>query len=245
MTALAARIADKLFRLTIRVSEALIRRGSPQGRQAWFDPREFAWTVVLEQRWSEVRRELDHVLLDRDAIPSFQDVSIEQRAITDDNRWKTYFMFVFGTPIEVNCQRCPLTVELLQAIPGLQNAMFSILAPGKDIPEHRGPYNGVLRYHLALKVPRDGDSCAIWVDGERRIWSEGETMIFDDSFPHRVRNDTREERVVLFADFERPLAWPLAVINRAVLAWLAATPFVKRGLDRLLTGRFGDGVPGD
>jgi aspartyl/asparaginyl beta-hydroxylase (cupin superfamily) len=245
MMALGLRIADKLFRLTIGVSEALIRRASPHGRQAWFDAREFAWTADLEQRWPEVRRELDRVLLDREAIPSFQDVSIEQRAITDDNRWKTYFMFVFGTPIGANCERCPLTVELLQAIPGLQNAMFSILAPGKHIPEHRGPYNGVLRYHLALKVPGDSEACAIWVDGERRTWSEGKTMIFDDSFPHRVRNDTEEERVVLFADFERPLPWPLAAINRAVLAWLAATPFARRGLERLLTGRFGDGGRGD
>lgn len=245
MRSLLPRIVDKLFRWTLRVTEALIRRGAKQGRQAWFDPCEFAWTVVLEKQWLEIRRELDAVLLDRDAIPSFQEVSIEQRAITNDDRWKTFVMFVFATPIDHNCQRCPQTTELLRTIPGLQNAMFSILAPGKHIPEHRGPYNGLLRYHLGLKVPYDGDTCAIWVDGERRAWVEGKTMIFDDTFPHRVRNDTREERVVLFADFERPLAWPLAVVNRAVLAWLAATPFARQPIDRLLTGRFGGGAPGD
>ena len=32
-------------------------------------------------------------------------------------------------------------------------AFFSILAPGKHIPEHRGSLKGVIRYHLALKVP--------------------------------------------------------------------------------------------
>ena len=31
--------------------------------------------------------------------------------------------------------------------------MFSILAPGKRIPPHDGPYKGVLRYHLGLIVP--------------------------------------------------------------------------------------------
>ena len=31
--------------------------------------------------------------------------------------------------------------------------MFSILAPGKHIPPHDGPYKGVLRYHLGLVVP--------------------------------------------------------------------------------------------
>ena len=31
--------------------------------------------------------------------------------------------------------------------------MFSILAPGKRIPPHDGPYKGVLRYHLGLDGP--------------------------------------------------------------------------------------------
>ena len=54
---------------------------------------------------------------------------------------------------EENCARCPETVRVLKSIPGMKSAMFSILAPRKHIPEHRGMYKGVLRYHLGLIVP--------------------------------------------------------------------------------------------
>ena len=54
-----------------------------------------------------------------------------------------------------NCQRCPLTTQLVESIPGMKTAFFSIMLPGKYIPEHRGPYKGLLRYQLALKVPQE------------------------------------------------------------------------------------------
>ena len=35
----------------------------------------------------------------------------------------------------------------------MKSAFFSILAPGKHIPKHYGKHKGIIRYHLALKVP--------------------------------------------------------------------------------------------
>jgi aspartyl/asparaginyl beta-hydroxylase (cupin superfamily) len=35
----------------------------------------------------------------------------------------------------------------------MKTAFFSILAPGKHLPAHRGPYKGVMRYHLGLLIP--------------------------------------------------------------------------------------------
>ena len=90
-----------------------------------------------------------------------RDEAREQAAISDDERWRTYFLQVFGRPIPANCQRCPRTAELLRAVPGLGNAVFSILLPGKHIPEHRGPYKGLLRYHLALRVPAPAEGALL------------------------------------------------------------------------------------
>ena len=236
MTRLPRRVVDKLFVLALRFAAALIRRGTRDGRRRYFDPAAFAWTRMLEQAWGDIRSELDEVLKQRESIPNFQEVSPEQLSITDDDRWKSFVFSVFGTRIARNCRRCPRTAALLGAIPGLHNAMFSILAPGKHIPEHRGPYNGLLRYHLALKVPRQRSACVIEVAGELREWQQGRTLIFDDSHLHSVRNDTAEERVVLFADFERPLPWPLAVVNRLVLAWLARTPLARGPIERFAKG---------
>jgi ornithine lipid ester-linked acyl 2-hydroxylase len=102
------------------------------------------------------------VLLYSEAFPDYQDISGRQTNITNDNRWKTFFFYAFGFQSGPNCDRCPKTWTLLKDIPGLQVAFFSILAPNKHIPEHTGKYKGVIRYHLALKVPEPADNCGIW-----------------------------------------------------------------------------------
>ena len=72
----------------------------------------------------------------------------------------------------------------------MKTAFFSILAPGKHLPPHRGPYKGVMRYHLGLLIPEPAEQCGIRVDTETRHWAEGESMIFDDTFEHEAWNDT-------------------------------------------------------
>ena len=228
-----ARAAGLTLGIVVRAAECLIRILATDGRRVYFDSAAYPWTAVLESASQEMRKELDAVLADRASIPNFQDVSEEQRTITRDDRWKVFIFAVFGTAVVQNCRRCPRTAAALQSIPGLRNAMFSILAPHKTIPPHRGPYNGLLRYHLALKVPRAASACAITVGGITCHWQEGLTLIFDDTYVHSVHNDTDEERVVLFADFERPLPLPLAFFNRIVLAAIARTPLARGPLERL------------
>ena len=104
--------------------------------------------------------------------------------------------------------------------------MFSILAPHKHIPEHCGPYKGLIRYHLGLKVPDDGSRCRIRVGEEYAAWREGASLIFDDTVEHEVWNDTDETRVVLFLDVARPLRFPMNALNAVVLKAIAFSPFV-------------------
>jgi aspartyl/asparaginyl beta-hydroxylase (cupin superfamily) len=59
------------------------------------------------------------------------------------------------------------------------------------------------------------------VGSELAHWEEGRSLVFDDSYPHEVWNDTDEERVVMFVDFARPLPFPLSVLNEAMI-WLAS-----------------------
>lgn len=231
----AERNYERLVMLGVLGGEALIRR-TRDGHRPFFEAGAFPWVATLEEGWREMRSELDALLEDRARLPRFQDVSEEQRAITSDDGWRVFVFRVFGETVQRNAVRCPRTHALLEAIPGLRNAMFSVLAPGKSIPPHRGVYAGLLRHHLALKVPRDAASCRIRVGGEERAWQEGRTLIFDDSFEHSVRNDTGEERVVLFTDFVRPLPAPLAPVNAAVLAAIARLELFRRPLERLERG---------
>ena len=89
------------------------------------------------------------------ALPNFQDISKDQIEITDDDRWKTFFLYGYGFKAKLGVELCPRTAPLMREIPGMTTAMFSILSPRKHILDHRGPYKGVLRYHLGLIVPRD------------------------------------------------------------------------------------------
>ena len=62
---------------------------------------------------------------------------------------------------------------------GMKTAMISILSPRKHILDHRGPYKGVLRYHLALMIPEPREACRIRVDDEFRHWDEGKSLLFE------------------------------------------------------------------
>ena len=150
MATLAQRVSARLMRECIRIGEGLIRRGARDGRQAYFDTAQYPWNRRFEEGWREIRAELDRVLEERDGIHPFHVVSEEQRPVTSDDKWSVFVFYVYGTQIDANCRRCPRTAALLAGMPGLRNAMFSILAAGKRIPPHRGIYNGLLRFHLAL-----------------------------------------------------------------------------------------------
>ena len=101
----------------------------------------------------------------------------------------------------------------------MNTAMFSILSPGKYIPPHRGPYKGVLRYHLGLMVPEPEGICRIRLGNDIRAWKEGKSLIFDDSHEHEVWNDSDSYRVVLFVNFARPTVFPFSMVNRSIL-WM-------------------------
>jgi aspartyl/asparaginyl beta-hydroxylase (cupin superfamily) len=213
--------------LIIEPVERWIGRRSPVGDTPFYDTAQFGWVAELERHWTEIRAELEEVLRDRSAIPSFQDISVDQIDLSDDDRWQTYFLFGYGFEVAEHTAACPRTTELVRAVPGMKTAMFSILAPGKHIPHHRGPYKGVLRHHLGLIVPESAEACRIRVGDEIRHWTEGGSLIFDDTFDHEVWNDAGGQRVVLFLDVVRPLTGVARRLNAALLWVIAHSPLVR------------------
>ena len=207
-----------------------------------FENDQFPWSNDLEKNWEVIREELDNILVHTDALPNFQDIMPRQERITKDDGWKTYFFCAFGFIAKKNCARCPKTWALLKKIPGLKVAFFSILAPGKHIPEHFGKHKGIIRYHLALKVPSPAEQCRIKIGSQIKHWTEGKSLIFDDTFPHAVWNDTEGYRVVLFLDIERPMRFPLSAVNWLVSQGLRFSPLVQSAKEnhQAWEKRFGD-----
>jgi len=226
--------------MSIESIEAEIRK-TRLGKETFFPLAEFPWTRRLETAWPAIRGELDRVLAAVDLLPGFEEVQKEQVAISSDKRWKMFPLFVYGHWLNSNVRRCPETVQALANIPGLQAAMFSILQPGKELPVHRGPYAGVLRYHLGLKVPKPETLCGIRVGEDSRHWGEAQSLIFDDSHEHTAWNHSEESRVVLFVDFTRPLPAPIGALNEAFISSFKHSRFIQDAISAWETweGAFG------
>jgi ornithine lipid ester-linked acyl 2-hydroxylase len=203
------------------------------GEKTFFEPESFPWVPEVEAEWPVIRKELEAVMARREDIPNFQDISEDQKVLTEGEQWKTFWFCAYGESAEENCARCPETMRVLKKIPGMKSAMFSILAPRKHIPEHRGMYKGVLRYHLGLIVPGAEGSCRIRVGNDVRSWKEGKSMIFDDSHPHEVWSDSDSSRVVLFVDFLRPVFFPASLLNRLIIWMIARTSSITEPMERI------------
>ena len=231
---LVVRAANTIFnRVLFKPAEWLIRHFSSVGHPAFFDAKQFGWIAHVEADWTAIRDELREVLRERASIPSFHEVSPDQLKITHDDKWKTYWLCAYGRRMAENCRRCPATTRLIEAIPQMSTAFFSILAPRKHIPEHRGPYSGVLRYHLGLIVPQKPAACRIRVGSEVAHWEAGRSIVFDDTYPHEVWNDTDEERVVLFVDFARPLPFPVSWLNAGIVRLFGRSGYIQDIVDNV------------
>lgn len=227
-------------RKLIKMGQRLVRRSYDfMGRQSLvedqpiFDLFEFPFLALLEQNWRIIRSELDKILADRERIPLFHVISPDQYKISHGENWRTFGLYAFGSRIDRNCERCPETARLLQTIPGLQTAFFSILAPGFHIREHRGVTKGIIRAHLGLIIPKATDDCYMRIADQRFSWEEGRVNVFDDTYRHEVFNNTDEERVVLLIDFDRPMRWPGRFMHKTMIALIRQTAYYKDPLRNL------------
>ena len=210
-------------------AEKLNLKHSAVGNDPVFQTDDFPWAREIEAEWHLIRAELDKVLVRKGELPAFHEISSEVRSISSDQNWKTFFLCGYGIKSEQAIEQCPQTWRLLQKIPGLKSAMFSIFEPGKHLPPHRGPYNGVLRFHLGLLVPDEPDKIGIRVEDTLCHWQEGKALIFDDAYEHEAWNHSDKVRVVLFVDFEKPTTFPANLTNKAILNMAVFTPFIREG----------------
>jgi beta-hydroxylase len=115
-------------------------------------------------------------------------------------QWDVYGIHdLEGNRIESHAAECPFTVNILEQIPNLRTAGFSMLGAGCRITPHKGYTDAVLRCHLGLIIP--GGDCALKVEETIYKWQEGKAFIFDDRLLHEAWNLTAHPRYVLLLDF--------------------------------------------
>ncbi|HVS15804.1 MAG TPA: aspartyl/asparaginyl beta-hydroxylase domain-containing protein [Thermoanaerobaculia bacterium] len=121
--------------------------------------------------------------------------------------WKRFYLKWYDDPMPSAAVACPRTVDLVQSIPSVKSAAFTLLPPGSVLGKHRDPFAGSLRYHLGLITP-NSDQCSIWVDGVQHSWRDGQDVVFDETYVHWAENHTDHTRIILFCDLTRPLHTP-------------------------------------
>jgi beta-hydroxylase len=192
----------------------------------------------LEAHWEEILAEA-LALADRNSIKAAENNDDAGFNSFFKEGWKRFYLKWYDDP-PPSARYCPRTVELLSQTPCVKAALFAFLPAGAKLNPHRDPYAGSLRYHLGLRTPND-DRCQIWVDGESYSWRDGQSVVFDETYIHWVRNDTDKDRLILLCDVERPLKyrwaqWLNHMFSRYVMT-AAASP--NEAGDRVgLIGRF-------
>ncbi len=159
---------------------------------------------ILEQNWTMIRDEINSILEKTSSLPKFHDVDDGQEFISNNDgiAWNMFLVKTYGFWNKHNIKLCPNIVNLFKPFNNVSGISISFLSPGKHIPPHNGPYKGILRYQLAISVPKQGN-CQLFVDNKPYTWTEGKGVMFDDTYVHEVKNETKETRVAVLLDIRR------------------------------------------
>lgn len=180
---------------------------STRGRGAILDPSRFAELAEIRDNWPTIRAEAD-ALYQRGYFA--RTVDAETDAYYDIGfrtfykyGWSKFYIKWYGH-IPASAQAlCPATTRLLARIPSVRGGMFTLLPPRSQLTRHSDPIAVSLRYHLGLRTPNSAH-CFINVDGRALPWFDGEVLMFDETYPHFVENNTDHYRLILMCDIARP-----------------------------------------
>jgi beta-hydroxylase len=174
-----------------------------RGRQAaTFEPRMVPGLDTLKQNYPVIRAEAK-VLLDTGVFQRPPAVDEPGYNTFEKGGWRMYPLKWYAKECRESAkQACPQTCAILDSIPAIRSAMFTVLPPGARLGRHHDPVASSLRYHLGLLTP-NSDKCALMLDGKSYAWRDGEELLFDQTYLHSAINQTDIVRVILFCDVEK------------------------------------------
>jgi aspartate beta-hydroxylase len=191
---------------------------------AILDPRTyFPGADRFTARWEDIRRDALTISGNLAKIPRFHEIMGAQADISarDGRDWRMFILKAYGVEIEQNVKRCPTIASLIAGRSDVISCVLSFLAPGKHIPKHRGPFRGILRFHLMLAMPKDpnGEPASVLeIDGQEHRLADGESLLWDDTYPHEVWNRSDEVRIALLLDiWRRNMPKDMELLSRLVI----------------------------
>lgn len=206
-----------------------------QNRETYFDiTQTYPALNKLTENYHLIRTEFEQIYSANTNMPLYHEIDPGESQIsnTTDKNWKVFMLYLLGHKPKANRLACPQTCRLIDTIPNVIQAFFSVLEPQKSIPLHEGPYLGYLRYHLGIKVPSVNPPSLV-VNNKPYVWKEGEGVLFDDSWPHAVTNQCNQTRVVLIIDILRPMPFFPTLVNKFMTSLLARYTYGRRVVTRI------------
>lgn len=240
---LAERAGHQAVSALLEWDERLVNRAEPPTDRP-LQRSMYPWSQPIEQSWTVVRSELDQLIASGTKLPTTSDLAGSDQGA--EGEWTTYVLHWYGTWLPEQCERFPETIKLIEKIPNIQIAGFTVLGPRTHIPRHQGPAKS-LRWQLGVRIPEPPDSCRLKVGDHTVPWTDGASLAFDDRTPHEAWNDSDDARYVLFVQ----VAWPVKGLtgrvhrtnHRLFGSALRGIPRRVRDLDVALNGP-GDAFPG-
>ena len=123
------------------------------------------------------------------------------KLLNENNSYKYLRIKFYNKIFENNLDHFDTLKILLKKNNNIQTCFFSIMEKKINIEYHKGPYNGILRYHFPLIV-KNTENCYLEVFGKK--FSYNEPFLFDDTFPHQLIKNDNSYKVVLIIDIDNP-----------------------------------------
>jgi len=169
---------------------------------AFVEKKHFPGVSILEENWETIRDEAlalyenGHIAI-KDDLPA--------SSFYKNNRWTSFYLKVYDGDVPSARDLAPKTLALIEQVPGMNLALFACLNPGKKLNNHHDPFAYTVRYSLALSTP-NSDEAGLIVNGEDYNWTDGQGVLFDETYFHNAYNRSDVPRIILMTDIDRPLS---------------------------------------
>ena len=183
----------------------------------------FPGAEKFTKNWEKLRAEALALTSEIGNVPRFHELMPEQYQLSahGEKEWRMFVVRAYDLDISENMAKCPALAALVKANPSIKSASLSFLAPGKQVPTHTGPFRGITRFYMGLEVPvkESGEpGVTLTIDKQPYQLGNGDALLWDDTYPHSVQNDTDQWRIALLLDVYRAhMPGPLRAFTNAII----------------------------
>lgn len=122
------------------------------------------------------------------------------------DKWLNFPLIYHGKVIDKSDQICPNTIKLLQKIPSIQIAGYSILLPNSKLDVHTD-LTGKKQNSMAYNQLLTDSNANLYVGNNKYKHKLGKAVIFDSNIEHYADNQDTKPRVILYIDFKTDIMY--------------------------------------